>query len=105
MILDRGLHAAGDDDDVLDAGFEGLGDDIVEHRAIDDGQKLLGDALGGRSMRVPKPAAGMTALRILLSLCIRNPRECGMRLIDPNADGGNSFQSRCNIFPAATQEN
>ena len=48
MILDRRLHAAGDDDDVLDAGVERLADDVVEHRAIDDGEQFLGDALGGR---------------------------------------------------------
>ncbi len=48
MILDRRLHAAGDDDHVLDAGGERLADDVVEHRAIDDGQQFLGNALGGR---------------------------------------------------------
>ena len=48
MILDRRLHAAGHDDHVLDAGIECLGDDVVEHRAVDDGQQFLGNALGGR---------------------------------------------------------
>ena len=48
MILDRRFHAAGDDDHMLDASLERLADDVVEHRAVDDGKEFLGNALGSR---------------------------------------------------------
>ena len=62
MILDRRLHAAGDDDDMLDAGRERLADDVVQHRAIDDGQKLLGNALGGRQHAGAETGSGNDGL-------------------------------------------
>ena len=62
MILDRRLHAAGDDDDMLDAGCERLADDIVQHRAVDDGQKFLGNALGGRKHAGAEAGSGNDGL-------------------------------------------
>ena len=62
MILDRRLHAARDDDHVLDAGGERLGYDVVEHRAIDDGKKLLGNALGGRQHAGAETGGGNNGL-------------------------------------------
>ena len=48
IILDDVLVAAGDEDEVLDAGFARLVDHILDHRLVDDGQHLLRDRLGGR---------------------------------------------------------
>ena len=64
MIFDGVLAAAGDEDDVLDAGRDGLLDAVLDDRLVDERQHLLGLRLGGRQERVPRPAAGKTALRI-----------------------------------------
>ena len=41
------LVAAGDEDEVLDAGLARLVDHILERRPVDDGQHLLRHGLGG----------------------------------------------------------
>ena len=48
MVLDDRLVAAGHEDEMLDAGFARLVDDILDDRPVDDGQHFLGDGLGGR---------------------------------------------------------
>ena len=47
MILDHALVAAGDEDEMLDAGFLGLIDHVLDQRLVDDGQHLLRHGLGG----------------------------------------------------------
>ena len=46
MIFDDRLVAAGDEDEMLDAGLARLIDHILDHRLVDDRQHLLGDGLG-----------------------------------------------------------
>src|SRR6267154_533403 len=47
MIFDGTLAAAGDDDDVLDAGGHALFRDVLDLRLINDGQHFLGLRFGG----------------------------------------------------------
>ena len=47
MILNRALVAAGHEDEMLDAGFLGLVDDILDQGLVDDGQHLFRHRLGG----------------------------------------------------------
>ena len=47
IVLHRALAAAGDQDEVLDAGGARLGQDVVDQRAVDHRQHLLGHRLGG----------------------------------------------------------
>ena len=47
MILDHALVAAGDEDEMLDAGFPGLVDHILDQRLVDDGEHFLRHRLGG----------------------------------------------------------
>ena len=47
MILDHALVASGDEDEMLDAGFLGFVDHILDQRLVDDGQHLLRHRLGG----------------------------------------------------------
>ncbi len=46
MILDHALVAAGNEDEMLDAGFLGLVDHILDQRLVDDGQHFLRHCLG-----------------------------------------------------------
>src|SRR5690606_24338032 len=46
MILDHALVAAGDEDEMLDAGFARLVDDMLDDRPVDDGQHFLRHGLG-----------------------------------------------------------
>ncbi|MNC94067.1 hypothetical protein D3C83_108350 [compost metagenome] len=48
MILDGILAAAGDDDDVVDAGGDGLLDAVLHDRLVDQRQHFLRLRLGGR---------------------------------------------------------
>ena len=48
MVLDRVLAPSGHDDDALQPGGAGLLDDVLDERAVDQGQHLLGLRLGGR---------------------------------------------------------
>jgi hypothetical protein len=48
VIFDRGLAAAGHEDDVLDAGRARLGHGIGQHRPIEHVEQVLGDGLAGR---------------------------------------------------------
>ena len=47
MVLDHALVAAGDEDEMFDAGFLGLVDHILDQRLVDDGQHFLRHRLGG----------------------------------------------------------
>src|SRR5690606_34608369 len=47
MVLYGRLVAARDEDEVLDPGLACLVDAILDHRAVDDGEHLLGNGLGG----------------------------------------------------------
>ena len=65
MILNRGLAAAGHDDDVLDAGMNGFFHAVLDEGLVHQRQHLFGLGFGGGRNRVPSPAAGNTALRTL----------------------------------------
>ena len=47
MVLDHALVAAGDEDEMLDAGLARLVDHVLHDRPVDDGQHLLRHRLGG----------------------------------------------------------
>ena len=47
MVLDHALVAASDKDEMLDAGFPGLIDHVLDQRLVDDGQHFLRHRLGG----------------------------------------------------------
>ena len=47
MVLDDALVAAGDEDEMLDAGLARLVDHVLDQRPVDDRQHLLGHRLGG----------------------------------------------------------
>ena len=46
-VLDGALGGGGDHDDLLDAGGDGFLDDVLDDGAVDEGEHLLGDGLGG----------------------------------------------------------
>ena len=46
MILDDALVAAGDEDEMLDAGLARLVDDVLDQRPVDDRQHFLRHGLG-----------------------------------------------------------
>src|SRR5262245_19317879 len=48
MVLDDSLVAAGDEDEMLDAGLARLVDHVLNQRPVDDRQHLLRHGLGGR---------------------------------------------------------
>ncbi len=56
MILDHLLAAPGDEHELLDAGFAGLFDRVLDHRLVHDRQHFLGHRLGGR--KEARPHAG-----------------------------------------------
>ena len=62
MVLDHGLVAAGDEDEMLDAGGARLVDDMLDDRPVDDGQHLLGDRLGRRQETRAQPGDGEDGL-------------------------------------------
>ncbi len=47
MIFDHALVAAGDEDEMLDAGFLGFIHHILDQRLVDDGQHFLWHGFGG----------------------------------------------------------
>ena len=62
MIFDHRLVAARDEDEMLDARFARLVDDVLEHGPIDDRQHLLRDRLGGRQKTRAEPGDGKDSL-------------------------------------------
>ena len=58
VIFDRGLAAAGDDDDVLDSGMNGFLDSVLDQRLIHQRQHLFGLGLGGWKKPGAKPGGG-----------------------------------------------
>ncbi len=47
MVLDHALVAAGDEDEMLDAGLARLVDHVLDQRPVDHRQHFLGHRLGG----------------------------------------------------------
>src|SRR3954468_18370997 len=70
MLLQRGFLFGGDDDGVIYACFGSFLDHILNRRAIQDRQQLLGHGLGGRGHARARPGWG------------------GGRLAVPRAGGG-----------------
>src|SRR3546814_18964072 len=58
VILDGGLAAAGDEDDLLDSGLTRLLHPVLDERLVDDRKHLLGDRLGGRQKARAESADG-----------------------------------------------
>src|SRR3546814_19389598 len=58
VILDGGLAAAGDEDDLLDSGLTRLLHPVLDERLVADRKHLLGDRLGGRQKASAATAAG-----------------------------------------------
>src|SRR5699024_11908272 len=48
MVLERSLVAPGDHENIAEAGIDGLFDDVLDRRLVDDGKHLLGGGLGRR---------------------------------------------------------
>ena len=68
VVLDDVLIAAHDDKDVGDAGADSLLHQILDGGFVHEGEHSFGHRLGGRQHRVPRPAAGMTALVIFFMI-------------------------------------
>ena len=68
MILDHALVAAGDEDEMLDAGFPGLVDTYWISGLSTMVSISFGIALVAGRTRVPRPATGKTALRIFMGM-------------------------------------
>jgi hypothetical protein len=66
MVLDHALVAAGDEDEMLDAGLLGLIDHIWINGLSTIVSISFGIALVAGRTRVPRPATGKTALRIFM---------------------------------------
>ena len=62
MILDHALVAAGDEDEMLDAGVAGLVDHVLDQRPVDHGQHLFRHGLGGRQEAGAEPRNGKHGL-------------------------------------------
>ena len=58
MVFDDGLVAAGDEDEMFDAGLASLIDDVLDQRPVDHRQHLLGHGLGGRQEPGAEPGDG-----------------------------------------------
>ena len=79
MILDHRLVAAGDEDEMLDAGLARLVHHVLDQRPVDHRQHLLGHGLGGGQEAGAEPGHGKIALRIGL---------CPIRAQDQSARSG-----------------
>jgi hypothetical protein len=62
MVLDGRLAAAGDEDELLDAGCLRLFDGVLDQRLVDDRQHLLGHRLGGGEKAGAQAADGKDRL-------------------------------------------
>ena len=62
MVLDDALVAAGDEDEMLDAGLARLVDHMLDQRPVDDRQHLLRHRLGGGQEAGAKPGHGKHGL-------------------------------------------
>jgi len=58
VVLDHALVAAGDEDEMLDAGFHRFVDHMLDQWAVDHGQHLLRHGLGRRQETGAKPRHG-----------------------------------------------
>ena len=63
MILDDAFVAAGDEDEMLDAGLARLFDDVLDQRLVHHRQHFLRDGLGRRQEPGAEAGHGKTALR------------------------------------------
>ena len=79
MLDDSGLAAAGDEDQFLDPGFARFVDRVLDQRAIDDRQHLLGNGLRGGQEPRAEPRNGEHGLADRLMVC----RTCHLT---PNAN-------------------
>src|SRR6185503_20059716 len=91
MVFDRVLAAPGDDDDVADAGLDGLFDPVLDHRFVDEDQHLFRLCLRGRK----KPRAETSG------------REDGFADCSGSAHDGSWYQAKLALVidPAFLREN
>jgi hypothetical protein len=66
VVHDRILAAGADQDHLVHAGRHRLLDDVLDRRAIDDGEELLGHGLGGREESGAEAGGGDDGLADLL---------------------------------------
>ena len=71
MVLDRVLAAARDQDDVVDAGGDGLFHAVLNDRFVDEWQHLFGLRLGGREKACAESGGGEDRLADCLPSGIR----------------------------------
>ena len=64
MVLDHGLVAAGDEDEMLDAGLACFVHHVLNQRPVHHREHFLWHALVAGRKRVPRPATGKMALRM-----------------------------------------
>src|ERR1044071_3828239 len=74
MVLDHRLVAAGDEDEMLDAGLARLVDHVLDQRPVDDGQHLLRHRLGGRQETRAETGDGKNSLADLRHRSLRAAR-------------------------------
>ena len=63
VVLDRAFAPPGDDDNVFDSGGDRFFYRVLNQRFIDERQHFFGRCFRRGRKRVPRPAAGITALR------------------------------------------
>ena len=66
VVFHGALAAAGDDDDVLDAGGDGLFNAVLDDGLVDQSQHLFGDDFGGGQKTRAESAGGEDRLAYLL---------------------------------------
>ncbi len=85
IVFERGLAPPGDEDHLLDARLARLVHGILDERAIDDRQHLLGESLGGRQESRAETGDGehRLAYRFHLVSVIGKAGRSGLRQIEP----------------------
>ena len=58
VVFHGGFAAAGDDDDVFDAGGDGLFNSVLDDRLVDEGKHLFGNDFGGGQKPRAESAGG-----------------------------------------------
>ena len=77
MVLDHALVAAGDEDEMLDAGLARLVDHVLDQRPVDHRQHFLGHGLGGGQEAGAEPGNGKNGLADMGHAGMGVSRGCG----------------------------
>ena len=68
VVFNGPFGMAADNEDFFNTALQGFFHDVLDRRFIDDRQHFFWRRFVAGKKRVPKPAAGMTALRIFFTL-------------------------------------